>query len=241
MFFLSVETGALCSRERGSVGQASADSYGDCGVPFYSIFSWIRLDSADGGSVFSFLSGDEASGESLASDGNASFLLYRIVSPEQTKLGGQPFPYKAESRLVLSYVILQFFAPQPWQSHTSHQSGIGDRAKPFYGWVLTRNLNEKFRIVIKKIWAGQNLSKKPPFLLSFVHLSYSHAFLRQSTTNKRSRLVLHYSYKKEGLAFSFFLEGGKSQIFEKKNSNQKCLNWINSLIFHNSSGYAFSS
>ena len=44
-------------------------------------------------------------------------------------------------------------------------------------------------------------------------------------------IVLHYSYRKESLSVwreSFFL-------------NQECLNWINSLISHNSSGHAFSS
>ena len=46
-------------------------------------------------------------------------------------------------------------------------------------------------------------------------------------------IVLHYSYRLDEVKLSV-----GNHFSQKK---QECLNWINSLIFHNSSGHAFSS
>ena len=45
-------------------------------------------------------------------------------------------------------------------------------------------------------------------LISFVHLSYSHAF-RWKTTNKSVLILLHYSYRLDGVKLS----GGNHFLF----------------------------
>ncbi|KAK8710748.1 hypothetical protein V6N13_146061 [Hibiscus sabdariffa] len=77
----AVETGAFGSRKKGSLGYASADSYGDWGPSVQ--YSLLFDSAADGVSLSLSLSSENVlsgSGEkeSLGSDGNASFLSDRF-------------------------------------------------------------------------------------------------------------------------------------------------------------------
>ena len=103
----------------------------------------------------------------------------------------------------------------------------GGRFALMIAFLISFLLKGVYGIIIAG-WSRQFLFLliKSLFPVSFVHLSHAVSW---STTNKQT-LSIVYSYRKESLSgiISFF-------------SNQSCLNWINLLISHNSSGHAFSS
>ena len=115
------------------------------------------------------------------------------------------------------------------------------KMRPFDRWAENALLGAAlsyFEIVL----LNTRYLEAPPFSLPFYGVvfvsvrfpkiqSFLSPMLSVGQQPTSSCLVLHYSYRKESLSVwrdSFFLD-------------QSCLNWINSLISHNSSGHAFSS